>query len=521
MSFQMQPQLPPGQAPSQPTDQASSWLASFMGLSSMFGVGSSLKLLVLGSLIETGRRFCWWLIERFRIQYSITAQFNEGDPAYEWIVLFITQERVWKRSREFVVSAKNSQRKWALFKWRGYWLELKRSHDRGAVNVHGVQNTGRIYVTIYTLDMHILSQLVEEARRRYAEVNRPHVVIHLIDSRRFNGIQLWNNVKRKVRRPLSSIILPAGLLDSLVEDAQEFLNTEDWYLGAGIPHRRGYLLHGPPGTGKTSTIYALAGALNLEIYSLSLASNHRVERPQNGIFLIEDIDCAFPSREDEEDEFSTSYPDPRLNPNALRPARAARLVTMSGLLNVIDGVGSEEGKLFFATTNYIDRLDAALLRPGRIDRKIEYALSTTEQTRALFVRFFPATRFPELETESEKHPLAELAARFAAAVPPQEFSTAELQGFLQGYKTRPVEAAQDVTAWVEAERLGRQAREAREELRKKKAQLRMQSQMGEGFGMPATNVVRPHGAHAVNASPTATVPPAEGSATAGVSATAQ
>ncbi|KAJ7690475.1 P-loop containing nucleoside triphosphate hydrolase protein [Mycena rosella] len=558
----MKPQFPLGQDPSQPTDQASSWLASFMGLSSMFGVlgflsqsyvGSSLKLLMLGSLIETGRRFCWWLIERFRIQYSITAQFNEGDPAYEWIVLFITQERVWKRSREFVVSAKNSQRKWAvttaddstikcnaeyvptyqipqLFKWRGYWLELKRSNDRGAVNVHGVQNTGHIYVTIYTLDMDILSQLVEEARRRYAEVNRPHVVIHLIDSRRFNGIQLWNNVKRKVRRPLSSIILPAGLLDSLVEDAQEFLNTEDWYLGAGIPHRRGYLLHGPPGTGKTSTIYALAGALNLEIYSLSLASNHVDDNflqqaassvPENGIFLIEDIDCAFPSREDEEAEFSTSYPDPRLNPNALRPARAARLVTMSGLLNVIDGVGSEEGKLFFATTNYIDRLDAALLRPGRIDRKIEYALSTTEQTRALFVRFFPAARFPELETESEKHPLAELAARFAAAVPPQEFSTAELQGFLQGYKTRPVAAAQDVTAWVEAEHLGRQAREAREELRKKKAQLRMQSQMGGGFGMPATNVVRPHGAHAVNASPTATVPPAEGSATAGVSATVQ
>ncbi|KAJ6565227.1 P-loop containing nucleoside triphosphate hydrolase protein [Mycena vulgaris] len=531
------------------TSQHSSWMASFVGLSSIFGalgflsqsyVGSSLKLLVLGSLIETGRRFCWWLIERFRLQYSITAQFNEGDPAYEWIVLFITQERVWKRSREFVVTANNSQRKWAvsttgdptikghaeyvptyqipqLFKWRGYWLEIKRGNDRAAVN--GGQQTARIYVTIYTLDMDVLSRLVEEARTRYAEVNRPHVVIHLTDS--VSSLQPTPSLKQRQTQntattqvsdmlsdvnhdvslpPSSSIILPPGLLDTLVEDAREFLNAEDWYVGAGIPHRRGYLLHGPPGTGKTSTIYALAGALNLEIYSLSLASNTVDDGflqqaassiPKNGIFLIEDIDCAFPSREDEEDEFSSAAVEPMMrgNMNTVRAPRPQRLVTLSGLLNVIDGVGSEEGKLFFATTNYIDRLDAALLRPGRTDRKIEYALSTVEQTRALFARFFPAARFPELagadpesESASEKDTLAGLAAQFAADVPPHEFSTAELQGFLQGYKTRPVEAAQGVTAWVEDERRTREERAAREEQRRKKAQMKIQNQMGGGFG---------------------------------------
>ncbi|KAJ7214490.1 P-loop containing nucleoside triphosphate hydrolase protein [Mycena pura] len=526
-----------GLAGADATAQGSSWMTSFMGLSSIFAalglvsqsyVGSSLKLLVLGSLIETGRRFFQWLIERFRIQYSLTAQFNEGDPAHEWIVLFITQERVWKRSREFVVTAKNSERKWAvntdsdpsrvgsaeyvptyqapqLFKWGGYWVEIKRGNDaRGSVVANGVSQTGRIYLTIYTLDMTVLSRLVEEAKKRYVEVNRPHVVIHLIDSRRFNSSQPWNSVKHKIRRPLSSIILLPGLLDSLVQDAEEFLKSEDWYIGAGIPHRRGYLLHGPPGTGKTSTIYALAGALNLEIYSLSLASNNVDDSflqqaassiPKNGIFLIEDIDCAFPSRADEEDEPMEPMTVMRGNAMMAR-ARAPRAITLSGLLNVIDGVGSEEGKLFFATTNYIDRLDAALLRPGRIDRKIEYALSTDEQTRALFVKFFPEARFPQFahatETEkrnadAEKNPtLTALATEFSAAIPPREFSTAELQGYLQGHKMHPVEAARGAGAgaWVEAERAERAAREVREEERRAKARMRAQQMGGQGYMPP-------------------------------------
>ena len=72
---------------------------------------------------------------------------------------------------------------------------------------------------------------------------------------------------------MDSLILPDGVKEMLIGDAREFLRSEAWYAEAGIQHKRGYLLYGPPGTGKSSTIHALAGELDLEIYSLSLAAN--------------------------------------------------------------------------------------------------------------------------------------------------------------------------------------------------------------------------------------------------------
>lgn len=64
----------------------------------------------------------------------------------------------------------------------------------------------------------------------------------------------WNECKRKPRRSLDSVILKAGVLDSLIADTREFLGMEDWYQTAGIPYRRGYLLYGPPGSGKSESL---------------------------------------------------------------------------------------------------------------------------------------------------------------------------------------------------------------------------------------------------------------------------
>ncbi|KAG6815784.1 hypothetical protein H0H87_011377, partial [Tephrocybe sp. NHM501043] len=201
---------------------------------------------------------------------------------------------------------------------------------------------------------------------------------------------MWATKKSKALRPLNSIVLRPGVVDSLVEDIREFLESEEWYREAGIPHRRGYLLYGPPGTGK--------------IVNEDLFHDWDISWPQNST------------------------------------------ITFSGLLNAIDGIGSDEGRVFIATTNWADRLDPALLRPGRIDVKIEYKLATHAQASALFVRFFGrAVSQNSTMTLSE---VEDLATQFTASIPEHEFSIAELQGFLVTCKDDPKRAVESAGEWV-------------------------------------------------------------------------
>lgn len=165
----------------------------------------------------------------------------------------------------------------------------------------------------------------------------------------------WQKVSRKTKRALSSIVLPQEQKQRIVSDIQGFLTSKEWYTSMGIPYRRGMLFWGVPGTGKTSLAMGLAGMFDLRIYAINLGSvendqdlvNAITQIPEKSMLLIEDIDAATTKdREDDDD---------------------AGKITLAGLLNAIDGVFSRDGRLLVMTTNYPDKLDKALTRPGRVD----------------------------------------------------------------------------------------------------------------------------------------------------------
>ncbi|KAJ5577680.1 uncharacterized protein N7459_006644 [Penicillium hispanicum] len=189
----------------------------------------------------------------------------------------------------------------------------------------------------------------------------------------------FGNPRRK--RPLESVVLDEGVKERVVEDVEDFISSASWYHDRGIPYRRGYLLYGPPGTGKSSFIQALAGELDYDIAILNLSErgltddrlNHLLTIvPNRTLVLLEDVDAAFSNRRVQSD--ADGY-------------RGAN-VTFSGLLNALDGVASAEERIIFLTTNHVDRLDEALVRPGRVDMTVRLGEVTRYQVGRLWDRFY-------------------------------------------------------------------------------------------------------------------------------------
>lgn len=241
------------------------------------------------------------------------------------------------------------------------------------------------------------------------------------------------------RRQFDSVILDKGNAEMILSDVIEFLSSRDWYSDRGVPYRRGYLLHGPPGCGKTSYITALAGKLEYDICQMNLSNSALSDErltfllnvaPPKSIILLEDIDAAFVNREDI-DYNKSAY-------------QGLGRVTLSGILNVLDGVASSEERLLFMTTNYPERLDSALTRPGRVDMKVYIGYASDEQLNRAFETFYPPAlggpggesfvrtinKFrKELKTPTGSH---------------IDLSMADVQSFFLLYKNKPEEAIKNV-----------------------------------------------------------------------------
>ncbi|KAJ3698710.1 hypothetical protein LUZ61_002415 [Rhynchospora tenuis] len=177
-----------------------------------------------------------------------------------------------------------------------------------------------------------------------------------------------------------TIALDPSLREEIRADLLRFVSRKDHYLRAGRAWKRGYLLHGPPGTGKTSLVAAIANLLEFDVYDLELTAVHTnsqlrrllVSTTPKSVIVIEDIDCSIDlsdrkKKQMEEDQGEGMKDHPQKMPNYRES------LNLSGVLNFVDGLWSScvGERLMIFTTNHPERLDPALLRPGRMDKKIE------------------------------------------------------------------------------------------------------------------------------------------------------
>lgn len=388
----------------------------------LFGIGAGAAILRKG--LQGG-------LILFRRHLMITLEVPCRDKSYQWLLQWITLRGA-RETQHLSVETSFVQKESGqiqtkydfipsigkhLMRYHGVWIQVERTREQQTLDLHMGVPWESVTLTAFGRDRQLYFHILEEARQLALQATEGKTIMYTAMGPEWRP---FGHPRR--RRPVSSVVLDKGIGERIISDCKEFINNSQWYADRGIPYRRGYLLFGPPGCGKSSFITALAGELEYGICLLNLSErgltddrlNHLLNvAPEQSIILLEDIDAAFVSRE-EVSKQTAAY-------------EGLNRVTFSGLLNCLDGVASTEARIVFMTTNYLNRLDPALIRPGRVDLQTYVGYCSEYQLVEMFNRFYKQ----ECEAETNN------AHIFAKAVLDvgQPASPAQIQGYFMKHKT--------------------------------------------------------------------------------------
>jgi len=317
-----------------------------------------------------------------------------------WNKLFVTikidiTDNLYKYTKEWIstLELKSLEKKFQLFTIETYNHEKKSYEYKSTLfpssNIYLCKVNGK---TLFigsnrnepsTTDAGILSTIVyETVTIRYFIWNTDMkykilgIIENMRDAKKETGIQVytlgssgWEESFTIKHKSIDTVITDNNL-DIIIADIDKFSKAENWYITNGIPYKRGYLLYGLPGTGKTSTVHAIASKYKRNVYFVSINSSFKdttvIELlstvKDNSIILFEDID---------------RYIDSDKNEFSIMP-----------ILSSMDGILARHNVLIFITTNDISKIDEALFRPGRIDVKLEYKYCSKHQVEKLYKLFY-------------------------------------------------------------------------------------------------------------------------------------
>lgn len=324
------------------------------------------------------------------LQRSIvtTVIINNGDTVYDKLIVFLArlpeaQNTAWLRVTESYNFEEGEWKVnvtfgdgWHTFRYNGKRVLLNRDISTEATML---STRARESVTLRIFGRHgsIMRQMITDIEDVWK--NKKSIYVYGWVDNKFDLLDI------RSKRHFSQVFLPYDQKERLISDLRAFTEGKDEYQRLGMPYRRGYLFYGPPGTGKTTLALVIASFLDRPIYVIALknmASDMQLltafsQVDKGSVILCEDIDVIQEARSRDKTEDGD-----RLSVDSTKG------ISMSGLLNAIDGVGSRENRILIMTTNYEEELDEALTRPGRVDLREKIGLLESKSAvREMAVRF--------------------------------------------------------------------------------------------------------------------------------------
>jgi chaperone BCS1 len=379
-----------------------------LGGQNQFASGG-LLLMVLGSVGVFLRSLPATLWQWIRGQSTLTITVKDDDQAFTWVKEWFLEQKFLKRIRRLdldttlrgaeIAMVPAPGRHWFWRAGRPFWIWYWRTEDtkgRGQRRVESlmIQTIGR--------NQQLLRDFVAEVVAcHHKRQNRSY--LYLYD-------EGWDRFNSYSPRRLDSVVLKPGEKEHLLEDVRRFLTTRERYRRLGVPYHRGYLFYGPPGTGKTSLVSALAAKFAMSVYAVNLSemNDRKLKTAMNwvdarSVILFEDIDCMKDTarRLEKGDEGKMEGTEEPRKPAESNVAKGG--VSLSGLLNVLDGFSAPDSVIYVMTTNDVTALDPALLRPGRIDYKLYLGEACESQKVELYRRFFPEASLADAHSFAQAH----------------------------------------------------------------------------------------------------------------------
>jgi chaperone BCS1 len=285
-------------------------------------LSGGLVLGLVGSLIAVSRqlpgKFLLWLKRRLIVTVDVT----NDDPIFEWLSIWLAKHPYSGRARSLTARSRRDDfghidrdnddnlpevvftpapgNHVFLYERRLVWLSRERNDVQGDKDGGFFSRLHRETFQIRVLGrkQQVIRSLIEKARNAAIEARARDSRIRVYVSSHGS----WYCSDTRKMRALSTVILPDQVSQNITSDLRDFVNSKEWYEARGVPYRRGYLLHGVPGSGKTSLITALAGEFSMDLYLLNLGDSFLsdgnlnsllTDVKPNSIVLLEDIDAAF------------------------------------------------------------------------------------------------------------------------------------------------------------------------------------------------------------------------------------